>query len=161
MPSLTRAEVAALGRRAAQPTKAPGELLAIFVAGKLRNPLNGPQYGRQKFVQSRYRRDWKDRVAQALLETLFVREAWHHFFGGRPKRVVITAGVHQKFDSDGLQAACKPIRDALVECGVVSGDAERDGHAWEYHQRIDRTRRGVEIHVSLRLSAGTGEASQP
>lgn len=159
--NLSKAEAATLGRRREQPVKQADELLAIWVPGKLKNPLNGPQYGKQKFVQSRYRRDWKDRVALALFEIRWRAEGkWFVPTGALdnyptgPTRVLLTASVHQKFDSDGLQAACKPIRDALVECGVVSGDAERDGHVWEYAQRIDRARRGIEIRV--RLSPGTG-----
>jgi hypothetical protein len=152
--NLTKEQAAALGRKQAQPQKAPGELLAIWVSGRLKNPLNAG-WGAAKWEHG-YRQRWKERVSMALLEDDWwkgIRVARNTielrtFFG--PKRVVFLAGVHQKFDSDGLQAALKPVRDALVECGVVSGDAERDGHLWEYGQVIDRARRGVTIRVSLR-----------
>lgn len=143
MPNLTPAEAKALGRRAAQPTRAPGELLAIFVSGKLANPLNGTPWVWQK--RTRYARAWKDRVAMALFEYGYVPAEG-------PKRIHLAASLWNWMDCDGLQAACKPIRDALVDCRVVSGDAERDGHAWTYSQQINRARRGVEIRVSVKTT---------
>jgi hypothetical protein len=53
-------------------------------------------------------------------------------------------------DGDGLQAALKPIRDALIDCAVLHSDAPDSGHEFVYTQRIDRARRGCEIRVSLR-----------
>jgi hypothetical protein len=171
MPSLTRAEAAALGRRADQPVKAPGELLCVFVGGALVNGKNQSR-GWQMKAWGRYKREWKERVAQALLEI-----GWRRVLHGPPtpllprttlvvqgggfvnsfvidarlpKRVTFEAHTRNAMDSDGLQLAIVPIRDALVECGVVSGDAERDGHLWEYAQKIDRAHRGVTIRVSLR-----------
>ena len=67
----------------------------------------------------------------------------------RHKRVRFLAHVFRLFDSDGLQAAIKPCRDALVECHVLSGDGPRDGNEFLYDQEIDRARRGVTIRVSL------------
>jgi hypothetical protein len=148
MPSITKAQAAQLGRRAQQPTLEPGELLAIFVPGKLKNPLNGPQWGKQKFSQMRYRKTWKERVELTLFERAHMMEDVGFHPG--PKRVTFRAGTHNAMDTDGLQAALKPVRDALVECGVISGDAERDGNKFVYEQRIDRKRRGVEIRVALR-----------
>ena len=155
MPSLTREEAKMLGRRAEQPVRAPGELLAVFVPGKLVNPLNASAWGWQK--RSRAARAWKDRAAAAIYEAavgdrscVFDFRFVKQMDGLGAKRVVFLASVFNRFDGDGLQAALKPVRDALVECGVVSGDAERDGHLWEYYQRIDRARRGVEVRVALR-----------
>lgn len=155
-PSLTKAEAAALGRRAQQPPKQPGDLLAVFVAGKLVNPLNASAWGWQK--RSRLARTWKENVAQALLESGWrwgvVPERVLQALGGTephvPKSVYFLAHTGGRMDSDGLQAALKPVRDALVECGVLSGDADKDGHAFHYAQRIDRKRRGVEIRVRLK-----------
>jgi hypothetical protein len=149
--TVTRAEYEGLkarkGRRAQQPPKEPGDLLAIFCPGILKNPLNGPQYGRQKFAHAGYRKRWKERVSLAVWEANW--EPSHVV----PKAVTFHANVFNLFDTDGLQAACKPLRDALVECGVISGDAERDGHSFTYTQRIDRKARGVEIRVRQRTSA--------
>lgn len=147
--SVTKEEYAAVlarkGRCAQQPVKAPGDLIAIFVPGILKNPLNGPQYGRQKFAHASYRKRWKERVALALLET-----SYFYCRLGERRAIHFHANVFNLFDTDGLQAACKPIRDALVECGVISGDADRDGHTFTYDQRIDRKNRGVEIRVRLK-----------
>jgi hypothetical protein len=41
----------------------------------------------------------------------------------------------------------KPIRDALVECGLLHSDAPDSGHIFVYHQVVDRAHRGVEIIV--------------
>jgi hypothetical protein len=150
MPSLTRAEAAALGRRADQPVKAPGELLCVFVGGALVNGKNQSR-GWQMKAWGRYKREWKERVAQALLEI-----GWRRVLHGPPTPllprttlVVQGGGFVNSFVIDA-RLPIVPIRDALVECGVVSGDAERDGHLWEYAQKIDRAHRGVTIRVSLR-----------
>src|SRR5688500_20393903 len=96
--NITKAEAAALGRRREQPVKQPGELIAIWCPGILKNPLNGAQYGRQKFAKARYRVEWKARVAQALLEARV---------GGPPRArdmipvvVTFTAGVFHLFRSE-------------------------------------------------------------
>lgn len=151
--NITKAQAAALGRRAQQPVKEPGDLIAIFVEGKLVNPTNDhTSWGWQK--RSRLAKEWRQRVAQALLERLDVRDTdntWNMFMPAPiPKHVTFLASTHNAMDGDGLQAALKPVRDALVECGVVSGDADRDGHTFTYAQQIDRKRRGVEIRVRLR-----------
>lgn len=147
MPSLTRADLTALGRRAQQPRREANELLAVFVAGKLTNPLNAGWAWEAKSGR-RYKREWKERVALVLLEA-----EWPLRLGrDEPKRVTFLAHTWSAMDGDGLQAALKPCRDALVECGVISGDADRDGHEFVYAQRVDRARRGVEIRVSLRAN---------
>lgn len=137
---LTAGQAKILGRRQQQPVKASGELLAIFVAGRLLNPLNASAWVWQKRV--RYARAWKERIALAVLESGF-----RPYSDFRDKHVTLTANTHNAMDSDGLQAACKPIRDALIVCGIISGDADKDRHMFEYRQRIDRARRGVEIRV--------------
>jgi hypothetical protein len=144
--TLSRADVAMLGRRQHRLVKSDGELLAVFVEGKLVNPLNASAWGWQK--RSRLAKQWKQRVAMALLEANgdVVRALRHP----GAKVVTFSANTHNAMDSDGLQAALKPCRDALVECGVISGDADKDGHVFRYEQKIDRKRRGVELRVSLR-----------
>lgn len=140
---ITSGEKAMLGRRAAQPTKEPGELLAIFCAGWLINPLNASGWMWQKRV--RYARQWKERVALSMLEA--DRTFWP---ASAPKRVTFTASTYNRMDSDGLQAALKPVRDAMIECGVIHSDAPNSGHEFLYAQKIDRARRGVEIRARLR-----------
>lgn len=158
-PNITRGEVARLGRKRQQPVKAEGELLAVFCAGKLVNPLNASAWGWQK--RSRLARKWKDAVALMIYEARWDfgskwvqkrEEAWAP--AKVPKRVHFLANTGGRMDSDGLQAALKPVRDALVECGVISGDADKDGHQFVYAQRIERAQRGVTIRVSLRAPEG-------
>jgi hypothetical protein len=143
---ISREEAAALGRRAAQPVKAPGEFIAVFVSGKLTNPLNGSQWGKSAFTRMRYRQLWHDRVATALFAS-----GWRcdHPAPIR-KDVAIMAATHNRMDQDGLFAACKPIVDSLIRCSVIHSDDPNSGHVIRIEQRIDRKRRGVEIHVRFR-----------
>lgn len=156
--TITKSEAAFLGRQAERPVKAAGELLALWVPGKLVNPQNqGWGWAKREI---RYRKGWHERVALALWEAHWVLpngpRRWlpvRHdppASAYTPKSVTFHARTWGSMDSDGLQAALKPVRDALVECGVISGDADKDGNLFVYEQRIDRARRGVEIRVSLR-----------
>src|SRR5687767_11017984 len=116
MVNITKAEAAALGRRQQQPVKQPGELIAIFVEGKLVNPLNASAWGWQK--RSRLAKQWKERVATGIYDA--VQDSRTELiistvFGAKlPKLVTFLASTHNAMDSDGLQAALKPVRDALV-----------------------------------------------
>ena len=152
MRSLTREEAKALGRRAQQPTRAPGELLAVWVSGKLVNGKNASK-GWQMKAWGRYKREWREQVARALLEASWrpqrlredrIRTATN------PKRIVFAARTHGAMDSDGLGVALAPVRDALIECWVIHNDDRDCGHEFVYTQVIDRARRGVEVRVSLR-----------
>lgn len=164
--NLTRADVARLGRKTVQPVRAPGELLAIFVGGKLVNTKNARLHWR---AESTYKREWRERVAQGLLEAHWGAlrgtfalspenkatcpsdcAPWSHV-PVVPKVVTFAARTHHRMDSDGLQVALAPVRDALIDCGVIHGDADKHGHEFVYVPSvIDRARRGVEIRVSLR-----------
>lgn len=146
--NITRTEAARLGRRAEQPVKAAGELLAVFVRGHLVNPLNATAWGWRK--RSQLAKSWKQRVAQALLESSWAQTTTARVAARTHKVVTFHAHTHNTMDGDGLQAALKPVRDALIECGVISGDADQDGHRFVYEQEIHRARRGVIIRVALR-----------
>lgn len=167
--NLTKDQVKVLDRKREQPTREPGELLAVWVSGKLVNTKNRRLHWKS---ESRYKRTWREAVAMALFEA-----GWHRLLqspptplvpgmklivlgggfdeqvaipGKAPKRIVIRANVHGLMDSiDGLRVACAPIVDELKSCGVISDDADKHGHLIEYAQRIDRAHRGVEIRVSL------------
>jgi len=52
-------------------------------------------------------------------------------------------------DEEGVNAACKPLRDGLVDARVIHSDAADSGHVFSYAQIVDRARRGVEITVEL------------
>lgn len=157
-PNFSRAEVEAhqarKARASVQPVKGPNELLAVFVPGRLVNPLNASAWGWQK--RSRTAKAWKERTAAAIFEAeegnrsvVYSLPFAKRMEAAGPKRVAFTARVFNRFDSDGLQASLKPVRDALVDCGVISGDADRDGHRFTYEQVIDRQNRGVTIRVAL------------
>lgn len=113
----------------------------IFIPGRLVNPLNGA-WGHWS-TQAAYRTGWHRATAAVLSHAA----GWTRHEAAVPKRVTLRCRMWNRMDSDGLQAACKPIRDALVTAGVVSGDAERDGHQWAYEQVVDRACRGVRITV--------------
>lgn len=141
------AHLARKGRARQQPTKEPGDLLAIFVAGILRNPLNELKHWR---AESRYRNGWHDSVAGALLESGWKRHRPGDFTDAIPKSVHFLANTGGRMDSDGLQAALKPVRDALVKAAVIHDDSPDSGHEFTYSQQINRQQRGVAIFVSLR-----------
>jgi hypothetical protein len=146
MPSITRADAAMLGRRLEQPTRAPRELLAIFVRGNLVNTKNARLHWKN---ESRYKRGFRERVAEVLLETGWRNPGPEQ--AAIPKCVLLLCNVHGLMDEhDGLRVACAPIVDALQQAGVIHSDAPDSGHVFGYAQRIDRGHRGVEIRVSRR-----------
>ena len=139
--NLTKAEAAQLGRRALQPTRGPGEILAVFVPGKLRN-LTNQRWGWKGDMA--YKRRWREKVAQAILEARW-RPASKGLNGAH---TVFLAHVWNPFDGDGLQAALKPVRDELVSCRVLADDKEvTTGNSFEYQQVTDRKCPGVEVRV--------------
>ena len=157
-PSLTPAEAKMLGRRAAQPVRMPGELLAVFVAGKLVNTKNARLH---HMAEYRYKNGWLERTALALL----IDAGWKptdqpHF---RSLRISFLCNVARLMDEqDGLRIACAPVLDALGMCGVLTGKIEKAGRGDEPHrgheiiyaQQINRAQRGVTIRVSLRRAEG-------
>lgn len=147
--TITRADVAALGRRAMQPTKADGEILAVWVSGKLVNTKNARMFWASEM---RYKQGWRERVAMALLEAGWNERDRPH--PSVPKGITFTCHVHNLMDSvDGLRVACAPITDALKQCGVISDDADAHGHAFVFKQQVDRKQRGVVIRVRLAPAA--------
>jgi len=158
-PSITSAEAKALGRRAAQPVKGPGELLAVFVPGKLVNTKNARLH---YMAESRYKRGWRERTTLAVFEADLWRQSQSTFFPGwdhTPKRITFAARTHGKLDSDGLQVSLAPVRDAMIQCGVIHDDGPDSGHVFDYLPSvIDRANRGVTIRVSLRPTPTPGGA---
>jgi hypothetical protein len=144
---ISRSDLAALGRRRQQPVKAADELLAVFVGGKLINTKNARLHWR---AESAYKHDWRERVAVALLAC-----GWKQLRvpPAAPKRVTFIASTGGEMDGDGLQVAIAPVRDALIQCGVIDGDADRHKHTFHYLQQIDKVNRGIEIRVRLKEPA--------
>ena len=160
MPSLTSAELTALRRRDAQPMRAPGELLAIWLPGKLESRLNGPQGRTLKGARWRAAKikTTRERVCTAILDGLPQGVTWQaparavNVEPWQPKLVRFIAYVGHEWDEDNLKAALKSYRDALTTMRVIDDDKPSSGHTFTYEQVIDRARggkRGVEIHCSL------------
>lgn len=154
MVSLTPAEEKALGRKREQPVKNPGELFAVFVRGRLVNPLN-ERHDTPYFAgkHARYKRQWKERIVLALLEAGWrVSPYGAKAVAAVPKLIGFLACVPKAFDADGLRAAMKPFPDALKDCGVIADDRDSSGHQFVYAQEVKRgaTIHGVTIRVRVR-----------
>ena len=120
-------------------------MLTVFVTGRLTNPLNGSWGG--WFKHARIAKDWRERTAQAF----WVEKHTHGRWVLNPmaaKRVTFTAHVGALWDHDeGINAACKPLRDGVVDGGGIHSDAPSGGHTFVYRQVVDRARKGIEITV--------------
>jgi hypothetical protein len=118
----------------------------IFVPGRLRNPLNSSWGFWAK--HARASKDWRTRTAQSVLVSELMRRHRGTFDPTAPKHVTFTAHTWNRWDSDeGVNAACKPLRDGLVDARVIHSDASDSGHSFSYTQVVDRARRGVEILI--------------
>ena len=162
MPSLTSAELTALRRRDAQPTRAPGELLAIWIPGKLESRLNGPQGRTLKGARWRATKikATRERVCAAILDGLM--KGWYGStltaravpIQGTPKTVRFIVYVGHEWDLDeNVPAALKTHKDALKVMRIIDDDKPSSGHTFTYEQVIDPRRsgrRGVEIRVRIR-----------
>lgn len=113
----------------------------LTILGPLHNYANkGGYFG--GLAKAGYQKRWREKVQAIALAT---RGTWHP---SEPKRITMTALVWNLFDAhDGLRNACKPVVDGLVRGGVIHSDAPNCGHIFEYGQRIDRARRGIEILI--------------
>ena len=121
----------------------------VFIPGKLRNPLNGSWGGWRKHWRSA--REWREKTAMLILLEGFRAPSQ---FARRPKRITFTVQTGAPWDSDAVPAAVKPIRDALVDAGIIHSDAPDSGHEFLYGQRVDRKNRGVDIVVEARSRHG-------
>src|SRR5262249_21772657 len=139
---ISRDEAVMLGCRAQRPALGPGEVLAWWVPGKLVNTKNARLH---PMAEHRYKLKWREAVSLAALESGWILRTPTRAV--EPKHVAFRACSYHAMDSDGLQVALAPVRDELIRLGVISGDADRDGHVFTYAQRIDRGQRGVEIRV--------------
>ena len=123
--------------------------LELFVPTRLVNPTNA----REQW-QARHRRTSAQREAVAMAVWAALRDprrriTWHITAApSRRKHVTLTGHVARRFDSDGLQAAMKSIRDGLQDCGLIHSDAFNSGHVFEYAQQPGKPF-GVTIKVEL------------
>jgi hypothetical protein len=134
-------------------------LLTVFVPGPLRNPQNGPR-GRTWWAQAAVTAAWRGRTAQRARVAVLMRPG-PRIESQTPKALTFTVYTARAWDDDeGVNAACKPVRDGLIDGGVIHGDGPESGHTFTYRQTIGPGRRGVDIIVEARgESAGASEAS--
>jgi hypothetical protein len=147
--NISSQDYALLQRRKAAPQMArllPGGV--IFCApGRLVNPLNRLK-GAHWTKETVYRAAWHEKVAAGLVEA-----SYHRLQGSinprAPKVVTMRAHVAKLFDSltEGLQAACKPIPDALKTFRIIHADDDTCGHKFVYEQIVDPHWLGVEVEV--------------
>ena len=145
---ITPADLATLRAKRAGPAVSSWRdgVLTLVVPGALKNPLNARWY---HYTRARWSRTWHEKTAGAILEA-DQRQAWRAI-SALPRHVHFHAYVQRLFDSDGLQAALKPCRDALVVYGVLSDDSERAGHEFTYEQeKAALGWRGVVVTVTAR-----------
>lgn len=119
--------------------------MTIFIPRPLTNPLNG-SWG-SWYKHARIARTWRDlTAAHCLVEWINAERPARD--PRAPKCVTFTAHVGTRWDSEeGINAACKPIRDGIVDAGWIHSDAPDSLHSFIYRQVVDRKRRGVEITV--------------
>lgn len=133
--------------------------MSFFVPGKLVNPLNNRKGWRAVWAVSK---GWRERTAVIAGLSVPPRSPLRAQ-PSTPKRVTFQAQVSRRFDDDGLRAALKPVRDALMPsarsrsrrgyalgCGVIHSDAPDSGHEFLYEQVVDRQNPGVQITIELR-----------
>ena len=143
--------------RVKQSAELTRDSLTVFVATRLVNPTNERSHWAVRARRVKVQRETAAVSVHVALSRLVTAtsvygsesDLWNTP-AERPKYITFTAYVARKFDTDGLQAACKSIRDGLQDCGLIHSDGPDSGHIFEYHQLIDRTRRGVEIAIRLR-----------
>lgn len=143
----TRAEIADLQRRGAAPQQPRmiGGGVVFCAPGRLSNPLNRLK-GAHWTAETGYRSLWHEKVAAALVEAGYRRGNLNPRL---PKLIIMRAHVLRLFDSktEGLQAALKPIPDALQQYGVIDSDADASPHEFYPEQVVDPTWLGVEVTV--------------
>lgn len=104
---------------------------------------------------------WSKRSAVRAVETSISKPTATPTLANGPKKyrqrkgrvaVVVTliATIGRELDSDNLQGACKPLRDAIAESlGLDDGDGRI---RWEYGQCETRGQQGVIVKVALKES---------
>ncbi len=129
--------------------------LLVWVPGIIRNPLNHTWHWAKR---RRWAREWRDTTHLVLTSRRNgTGRDWWTVDLAVPKQVTFTAHLWNRLDTDGLQAALKPVRDALQGI-VIQHDGPACGHTFIYDQVIDRTTGGIEVKVELLESRSTREA---
>jgi hypothetical protein len=131
--------------------------LEVWIPGAVVNPLNESAWGLWK-----HRRRMKGlRETAAMHLWAAIRQTGWRLPASAPKRITFARVGRNLMDSDGLQAACKPYRDALMDMAVIDDDRPRAGHTFVYQQDMNRARgavAGVTIRVALEHPATAVDA---
>ena len=144
---ITSADLVALRAKRAAPAVSSWRdgVLTLVVPGVLKNPLNQRWY---HYTRLRWTRTWHEKTSGAILEA-DSRQGWR-IVSALQCCVHFHAYVQRLFDSDGLQAALKPCRDALVVYRVLADDSVASGNLFDYEQVKSAGWRGVVVTVRAR-----------
>ncbi len=122
------------------------EPLEVWVPGILRNPMNKTWHWAKR---RRWAREWRDRAHCVLTSRRNgLARDWGRVDLTAPKRITFLAHVWNRMDTDGIESALKPVRDALQGI-LIHNDGPTCGHEFVYRQQIDRVTGGVEVKVEL------------
>lgn len=142
---------------AAPPSRKPGgasvndelQALEFFLPVRLVNTLNARHHW---VISARRARQQREAVAAAVLAKLRTDKVRLRVAAAVPKRIVFHAHVGRAFDTDGLQAALKHIRDGLQDAGLIDTDGPTSGHRFVYTQLTGTppAARGVTVRVTCR-----------
>jgi hypothetical protein len=126
--------------------------LTVFVPTRLVNPTNAREHWSARSKRAKAQRD---AVALAVWSALRDPVRWKRTVVWRitalpttPKRISLVGHVARRFDTDGLQAAMKSVRDGLQDCGLIHDDGPDSGHTFTYSQRVAKPL-GVSITISM------------
>lgn len=149
--------------RTRRDTTLTADTLTVFVPVRLVNPLNTREHWAKRWDRSSRQRE---AVAMAVWSALrdprnsmIVEQVTPNTMGTRlhwritakpttPKRITLVGHVARKFDTDGLQAAMKSVRDGLQDCGLIHTDGPDSGHTFTYDQVVKKPL-GVTITVAM------------
>ena len=124
------------------------QTVTLWIPAHLVNSLNAREHWQVTAERARRQRE---AVCAALLERLGHRYQLR-VGPALPKRVTFHAYVARLFDSDGLQAAMKSLRDGLQDARLIDDDRPEAGHVFHYEQTVtpQKADRGVRITVGIR-----------
>ena len=121
----------------------PADSLTVFVPTRLVNPTNERVHWTARAKRAKAQRD-----AVAVAVFFALRNARITAKPSTPKTIEFVAHVARRFDTDGLVAALKSVRDGLQDCRLIDTDGPSSGHTFAYGQLVKKPL-GVTITVRL------------
>lgn len=119
------------------------KVTTFFLPWKLTNQLNGSHGHWAPRAKDRKRLREASHVLARRMTRPLTAEA------SRPKRITFELRTWNPWDDDALAAACKPLRDGLMDAGVIHQDGPASGHRFVYTQSVARHQRGVWVTVEI------------